>query len=119
MTDDPINFTATEILKGGIPVTIRAIRQTDSDPIVDAFKDLDPGSIYNRSFRYKKELTSEEVKEITDVDTARVVALVVTTPSQEGEFVIGGGRFVAEESDSWEVAQLAFLVHDAYLGRGI
>ena len=119
MIDDPINFTATEVLKGGISVTIRAIRQRDSDRIVDAFKDLDPGSIYNRFFRYKKELTSAEVKEITDVDTARVVALVVTTPSNEGEILIGGGRFVTEESDSREVAELAFLVHDAYHGRGI
>jgi GNAT superfamily N-acetyltransferase len=119
MIDDPTNFTATEVLKGGITVTIRAIRQRDSDQIVDAFQDLDPGSIYNRFFRYKKELTSEEVKEITDVDTARVVALVVTTASNEGEILIGGGRFVTEESDSCEVAQLAFLVHDAYHRHGI
>jgi GNAT superfamily N-acetyltransferase len=119
MINDPTRFTVTEVLKDGTSVTIRAIRQRDSDRIVDAFKDLDPGSIYKRFFRYKKELTSEEVKEITDVDSARVVALVVTTPSNEGQTLIGGGRFVAEGSDSWEIAQLAFLVQDAYHGRGI
>ena len=38
---DPQNYTASETLKDGTPVTIRAIRHDDADTVLDAFKNLD------------------------------------------------------------------------------
>ena len=77
----------------------------------------------SNSVRHKRFPSARAARDLSksavDVDSARVVALVVTTPSNEGQTLIGGGRFVAEGSDSWEIAQLAFLVQDAYHGRGI
>jgi hypothetical protein len=62
---------------------------------VEAFRNLDPESIYTRLFRKKNELTDAELKTITDVDFENTVALVLTVPAAQGEeTVIGAGRYV-------------------------
>jgi hypothetical protein len=92
---DPQNYTASETLKDGTPVTIRAIRHDDDNTILDAFKNLDRDSVYRRFFSPKKDLTAAELEQLTDVDFSQVVALVVTTPGEDGETLIGGGRYPA------------------------
>jgi RimJ/RimL family protein N-acetyltransferase len=113
------DYLAHETLKDGTPVTIRAIRRGDSSDILDAFKNLDQESIYRRFFSPKKDLTSAELKQFTDVDFSQVIALVVTTQTGDGETLIGGGRYAAHAADSPQRAELAFLTEDHYRGRGI
>ena len=38
---DPRNYTASEVLKDGTAVTIRAIRREDKGRLLEAFKGLD------------------------------------------------------------------------------
>ena len=59
---DPQNFTASETLKDGTPVTIRAILD-DGNTILDAFKNLDRDSVYRRFFSPKKDLTAAQLKQ--------------------------------------------------------
>lgn len=115
----PRNFTAHETLMDGTAVTIRAIRRSDSDEILEAFKSLNQGSIYRRFFGLKKELTHAELKQLTDVDFGHVVALVATTQAEQGEILIGGGRYACETAESPQTAELAFLIKDGYQGRGL
>ena len=81
---DPQNYTASETLKDGTPVTIRAIRHDDGNTILNAFKNLDRESVYRRFFSPKKDLTDAELEQLTDVDFSQVVALVVTTQGRGG-----------------------------------
>ena len=76
---DPSTYLAKETLKDGTEVTVRAIRREDSGSILESFKTLDREAIYRRFFSPKKELSDAELKQLTDVDFSRVVALVVTT----------------------------------------
>ena len=71
---DPRNYTASETLKDGTPVTIRAIRHDDGNTIREAFKNLDRDSVYRRFFSPKKDLTEAELEQLTDVDFSQVVA---------------------------------------------
>ena len=48
---DPQNYTASETLEDGSPVTIRAIRHDDGNTILEAFKNLDRDSVYRRFFK--------------------------------------------------------------------
>ena len=111
------NYAASDTLKDGTAVTIRAIRRDDSNGLLEAFKNLDQESIYRRFFSSKKELTETELKQFTDVDFNQVVALVITTQGDDGEALIGGGRFVFDVTHS--SAELAFLTEAGYRGRGI
>jgi RimJ/RimL family protein N-acetyltransferase len=115
---DPHSYMASEFLKDGTPVIIRSIHPNDSGGVLDAFNRLDKDSVYRRFFRFKKELTATELQQLTHDDTGRVVALVVTKQTKEGELLMGGGRFVLE-TDALQAASLAFLTDVQFHGRGV
>lgn len=117
---DARNYRASGVLTDGTPVTIRAIRPDDRPSILQSFAGLDRESVYTRFFTYKKQLTSNELTHITDVDFDRVVALVATTAIEHGEKLVGGGRYaVCEDAPPFQAAELAFTTGNAYRGRGL
>jgi RimJ/RimL family protein N-acetyltransferase len=115
---DPRYYVASETLKDGTLVTIRAIRLDDADALLKAFNNLDRESVYRRFFSPKKELTDDELAQLTDVDFSRVVALLVTKQTGEGEVLMGGGRYAADNRGSGK-AELAFVTGGNYRGLGI
>ena len=116
---DPSTYLAKETLKDGTEVTIRAIQPEDSASVLKGFKNLDRDAIYRRFFSPKRELSDAELKQLTYVDFSRVVALVVTTKTGQGETLIAGGRYALEDPESSQAAELAFLTDGNYRGRGI
>jgi RimJ/RimL family protein N-acetyltransferase len=114
---DARNYIAAEKLKDGTSVVIRAIRDDDRTGVLAAFKNLKRESVYTRFFTYKKGLTDEELRQISYVDFDRVVALVVTTSIEDGEKLIGGGRYYSDVALG--SAELAFMTADDFHGRGI
>ena len=113
---DPRDYVATEILKGGLAVTIRALRPDDRERVARAVRGLDRQSIYFRLFSYRNELTEAGLDRIMNFDPDREVALLVTTLVGNEEIVIGSGRYVR---GSPSTAEVAFLVEEDYHGRGI
>jgi len=114
------NYTASETLRDGTPVTIRAIRREDSNRLLAAFDHLDRETVYTRFFTYKKGLADAVLKNLTDVNFDHVVALVVTTRKGDDENLIGGGRYCSELAlRGSQSAELAFLTDNDYRGRGI
>ena len=117
-TMDPRHYVARETLKDGTLVTIRAIRLDDADALLKAFNNLDRESVYRRFFSPKKELTDAELAQLTDVDFSRVVALLVTKETVEGEVLMGGGRYATDNPSSGQ-AEVAFVTGGDYRGLGI
>ncbi len=115
---DPQSYRVVETLKDGTPVTVRAIRRDDAGTILQAFRNLDRESVYRRFFSPKKDLSPAELEQLTDVDFSRVVALVVTKVAENGEVLIGGGRYAVEEPASG-AAEIAFMTGGDYRGLGI
>jgi RimJ/RimL family protein N-acetyltransferase len=118
---DVLRYKVEDKLKDGTAVTIRAIRPDDKNRIVEAFKNLEPESIYSRFFHYKSELTDEELRAITEVDFENSVALVVTIPAGGGEeTIIGVGRYVLyDPPNALRSAEIAFTVEEDYHGQGM
>lgn len=116
---DPRNYNAKEVLGDGTAVVIRAIAPEDRTNVLETFKGLDREAVYRRFFSPKKELSNAELKQLTEVDFSRVVALVVTTKTGKGETLIGGGRYALEDAESPRSAELAFLTAEGYRRRGI
>ena len=115
---DPRTYTASETLNDGTLVTVRAVRRGDADAFLKAFKNLDRESVYRRFFSPKKELTDDELAQLTDVDFSRVVALLVTKQTGEGEVVMGGGRYATDNPVSRQ-AEIAFVTDGNYRCLGI
>jgi RimJ/RimL family protein N-acetyltransferase len=117
---DTRNYSAPDKLKDGTPVTVRAIRAGDREAIAAAFAELDRDSIYTRFFTYKKQLTEAELRQLTDVDFEHVTALVVVEIGDDGEQLLGGGRYCSEQPlNSARGAELAFVTAEAHHGRGV
>jgi RimJ/RimL family protein N-acetyltransferase len=114
------NYTARETLKNGLQVIIRAIRPADKDNFQAAFSELDERSIYLRFFTENKTFTEKEIIQAVDVDFERIVALVTCINTNEGEKIIGGGRFfVFGEANPPDKAEIAFMVGNDYHSLGI
>ena len=113
-------FEATDTLKNGAAVRIRAIRPADKAGMVEAFGRLEPDSVFTRLFQHKPSLSDRELKAATEVDFENVVALVVTTEAAGGEVIIGGGRYlVIDPASDLRSAEVAFLVEEDYHGQGL
>jgi RimJ/RimL family protein N-acetyltransferase len=117
---DAAAYDAIETLKNGIAVRIRSIRPDDKERLSEAFRNLEPESIYTRFFHHKKALTDADLKAATEVDFDEVVALVVTIGDNENETIIGSARFVAfGDTANQRSAEVAFTVEEDYHGQGI
>jgi RimJ/RimL family protein N-acetyltransferase len=114
------NYSAQEILKNGLEVTIRAIRPDDREAFLAAFKGLEDRSLYYRFFSPKTKLSDKELTAAVEVDFVKTVALVTCVKDKESEKIIGGGRFIVfGKADPPDKAEVAFMVEEDYQGLGI
>jgi RimJ/RimL family protein N-acetyltransferase len=114
------NYQVVETLRSGQPITIRAIRPEDGTLIFEGFSELDQHSLYLRFFQFKRTITDQEIKYLTEVDFVDHVALVAVADPIDKAKVIGGGRYFAyQHRAKIRSAEIAFMVHDLYQSQGI
>jgi acetyl coenzyme A synthetase (ADP forming)-like protein len=131
----PHEFDVDVALRDGTVVRIRPIRPEDAELEARFIKRVSPESSYFRFFTVKPELTEEELSYFTHVDYDQRMAFVAIHDDEMvavGRYdlieregapdAVGESATVADESEDVAgdgVAEVAFLVEDAYQGRGI
>ena len=104
-------------LPDGRAATLRAIAPDDFAMESAFLATLSMEASYNRLFSTRHP-SAEEIRRWTDVDPAREVAFVVTTPDAHGaETMLAVGRLVHD--DDGPDAEFALLVGDACKRQGI
>jgi GNAT superfamily N-acetyltransferase len=117
---DPRTYAATESLKDGTAVTVRALRADDRERMARAVRGLERESIYFRLFSYRNELTEAGLDRIMRFDPDREVALVATIGTGADETIVGAGRYVVDDAQATpRAAEIAFMVEEDYQGRGL
>jgi GNAT superfamily N-acetyltransferase len=109
-------YAATETLRDGRPIEIRALRPDDRDALLGAIGRMSDRSIYRRFFSSKAHFTDREVAFYTDVDFVNHVALVAALEEQGHALIVGGARYIVSKPGA---AEVAFAVDDAHQGLGI
>src|SRR5438270_12349165 len=109
-------YRATEHLRDGSPVEIRALRPTDEDDMLTALEQTGAQSLQHRFFTMKRHFSDKERAFFMDVDFSDHVALVVLAEQAGRQIIAGGGRYVVFEPGR---AEMAFVVIDAWQGRGV
>jgi len=109
-------YSATEALRDGCRVEIRALRPDDQADLLAAVGRASAQSLYRRFFGLKRSFTDEEAAFFVNVDFVNHVALVALIDEGAGSVIAGGGRYIVVEPGQ---AELAFVVVDEYQGRGI
>lgn len=101
----------------GEQVLVRPVKPTDEPLLHELFYHLSRETIYQRFFGAKKYLPHENLQRFCTIDYDRELTLLATIMKGEVEHVIGWGLYVAGPSAG--VAEVAFVVADAWQGRGI
>jgi RimJ/RimL family protein N-acetyltransferase len=109
-------YSATERLRDGRSVEIRALRPEDKHGLIAAVERTSPQSLYRRFFGVKSKFSEAEVSFFLDIDFVNHVALVAVVEEGGRAVIVGGGRFVVERPGR---AEIAFAVIDQYQGRGL
>lgn len=114
--DGPGNYSATEALRDGRSVEIRALQPADRPALEAAVDRTSPLSLYRRFFAVKTVFTEAETHFFIDVDFKKHVALVAVMDEGDRKAIVGGARYVLIADDR---AEVAFTVIDAYQGLGL
>jgi len=115
MVDAP-NYSATEAMRDGRRLDIRAFRPGDRDALLSAVGRASTQSLYRRFFTVKRSFSEREQEFFLNVDFVSHVALMAWVEESGQEVIVGGARYVVVEPGK---AEVAFVVIDAYQGQGI
>lgn len=113
---DAANYCATETLRDGRTITIRAQRPGDLDGWRDALARTSAETLYLRFFAVKREISEKEAQYFLDIDFVKHVALVAIADEDGHPILIGGGRYIVIEPGK---AEAAFALIDDYQASGI
>ena len=110
------DYTATEFLRDGSTVEIRALRPEDRAGMLAAMGRTSQQSLYRRFFTFKRGFTDREVDFYVDVDFVDHVALVAVMKEDGQQVIVAGGRYIVVRAGE---AEVAFVVDDAHQRRGL
>ena len=113
---DAATYSATESLRDGRTITIRAQRSQDREGMQAAITRSSSGSLYRRFFAVRREFSEKETDYFLDIDFVNHVALVVVANDGGEPTIVGGGRYVVVQPGQ---AEVGFAIIDAHQGLGI
>jgi GNAT superfamily N-acetyltransferase len=109
-------YAATEQLRVGREIEIRALQPSDEQAMLAAIDRIGAQSLYRRFFGAKRHFSDGEKAFFLNVDFINHVALVAVVQEDARSVIVGGGRYVIVRPAT---AELAFAVIDEYQGQGI
>jgi RimJ/RimL family protein N-acetyltransferase len=113
---DPAQYSATETLRDGRNLEIRALKPSDREGLLGAVGRMSAESVYRRFFAPKPRFTDREVDYYLNIDFVNHVALVAVLTENATPTIVGGARYVVSGPGT---AEVAFVVDDAHQGLGI
>lgn len=101
----------------GQAISIRPMRPEDLDIETDFVRGWSAETRYNRLFSAGTHTSPERLKQITNIDYARDMALIATLMLEDKEEQIGVARYVLRSDN--RTCEFALAVADAWQHRGI
>lgn len=116
MMPEAAGYSAVTHLRDGRSVAIRALRPDDRADMLAAIGRTSAQSLQRRFFAPKKGFSEREMTFFLDIDFETQVALVAEIDEDGQPAIVGGGRYIVAQPGH---AEIAFVVVDAYQGKGI
>lgn len=116
MIVEACDYFATETLRDGRTVEIRALRPEDRASLLASVGRTSKQSLYRRFFSFRRGFTEQEVNLYLNVDFVSHVALVAVLKENGQQVIVGEARYVIVQPGK---AEVAFAVDDPHQGNGI
>ncbi len=113
----PEDLTCTQVFKGDLSVRFRAIKPSDVEGMRKLFYRFSDEAVYYRYFSPIKTMPFIKMQEYVNVDYRNTMSIVGLIGDPGEEQIIAEGRYV--KVPDTDCADLAFVVDEAYQGRGI
>lgn len=113
---DAVNYSATDRMRDGRPLEIRALKPSDEADMLAAVDRIGTQSLYRRFMGAKRSFSDKERAFFLNVDFVKHVALVAVVTEGARASIVAGGRYIVEKPGT---AEVAFAVVDDYQGQGI
>lgn len=113
---NPATYDATECLRNGTPLQIRALQPGDRDEMLAAVGRFSKETLYRRFFAPKRSFSEREIEFFLNVDFVRHVALAAVLAEDGRQVIAGGARYIVTQPAR---AEVAFAVDDAHQKLGI
>ncbi|MFT4653950.1 MAG: acyl-CoA hydrolase/RimJ/RimL family protein N-acetyltransferase [Patiriisocius sp.] len=99
-------------------VFVRAIKALDEDRLRDFFHKLSDQNVYMRYFSHLRSLPQKVLKQFSDIDYAKNMALVVLYPPQSiQQEIVGIGQWFIDAHAG--VPEIALQIRDDWQGQGL
>ncbi len=113
----PEEFVTSMTTSDGSKLKVRPIKPTDEEMLSDMFYDLSDQTIINRFFSMLKSMPHRKLQEFCCVDYEGEMSLVVVEGKSPRVKIVGLGSY--HLNPATQRAEIAFLVADAWQGKGI
>jgi RimJ/RimL family protein N-acetyltransferase len=113
----PRELERTAVLDDGTRVRIRPIRPDDEPRLADGYSRLSASSAYRRFFAARRQLPAEWFHYFANVDYRRRLALIAEHERRGETPLVGVARYEPTSED--DCAEVAFVIGDAWQGRGL
>lgn len=110
------SYPATETLRDGRQIAIRALAKSDQADVMAAVGRTSAASLYRRFFAIRRDFSDKEIEFFLNADFTSHVALVAVLQRDGHDVIVGGGRYIVVRPGA---AELAFMVEDDCQGLGI
>jgi acyl-CoA hydrolase/ribosomal protein S18 acetylase RimI-like enzyme len=115
----PEKITCTHAFKGDLTVRFRATKPSDEDEMRRLFYRFSDQAVYYRYFSPVKTMPHDRMQEYVNVDYRNAMSIVGVTEESGLERIIAEARYVRRKDLDRPYADTAFIVDEAYQGRGI
>jgi acyl-CoA hydrolase/GNAT superfamily N-acetyltransferase len=113
----PKEWERIEPAKDGTSVYLRVVKPTDESMMKELFYTCSEQSLYDRYFQVVKAMPHEKLQRVVNVDYASEVSVVARMREGGHERIVGVGSYTLDRAT--DKADVAFLIHDEYQGRGV
>jgi len=103
--------------KDGFSLFFRPVRINDEHLMKDFFYKLSNDCMYSRFISTRTDMPHERLQKFVVINYLREMVILATIEQDNKEEVIGLGQYIID--DSTHTAEVAFVVLDAYQGRGV
>jgi acyl-CoA hydrolase/GNAT superfamily N-acetyltransferase len=113
----PEDLETVMTTKDGSELLIRPVKPVDEEMLSDMFYDLSDQTIINRFFSMLKSMPHRKLQQFCCIDYTSEMSLVVIAGSRPKQKIVGLGSYYLNPAT--QRAEIAFLVADAWQGKGI